>query len=95
MKSVNARPWGLVVAGWLLSVILKRVRAGRASDQLVAAVVRQAQSEPDAEAPLRERLAEEATTALGQKRRSGHTLYELPWYIDHRPARRGQDDGAG
>jgi type VI secretion system protein ImpL len=74
----------LVVAIWAASILLKRLRAGRASDQLVAAVVKQSFDEtprPSADAvQLRERF-EEATTALKQKRRSGHTLYELPWYV--------------
>ncbi len=74
----------LVVALWGASVLLKRLRANRASDNLVAAVVKQAsadQGRPSADAVvLRERF-EEAVATLKQKRRSGHSLYDLPWYV--------------
>ena len=73
----------LVVAIWIASVVITRMRAGRASDQLVAAVVKQSKAEerPSAEAlQLRERF-EEAVAFLKGKRKSGHTLYELPWYV--------------
>jgi len=59
------------------------MRANRASDQLVTAVVKQAKAEerPSAEAlQLRERF-EEAVAALKQKRKRGHSLYDLPWYV--------------
>ena len=56
---------------------------GRATSS-IAAVVKQSQAghaQPSAEAvQLRERF-EEAVATLKQKRRSGHTLYELPWYM--------------
>ncbi|MGH7336328.1 MAG: type VI secretion protein IcmF/TssM N-terminal domain-containing protein, partial [Myxococcota bacterium] len=74
---------GLVIGAWFVSLLLKRLRANRASDQLVAAVVKQSQvdARPSAEAlQLRERF-EEAVAALKQKRRSGHSLYDLPWYV--------------
>jgi type VI secretion system protein ImpL len=74
---------GLVIGLWSVSLLLKRLRANRASDQLVAAVVKQSQvdARPSAEAvQLRERF-EEAVAALKQKRRSGHSLYDLPWYV--------------
>ena len=73
----------LVVAIWIASVVIKRMRAGRASDQLVAAVVKQSKADerPSAEAlQLRERF-EEATAFLKGKRKGGHTLYDLPWYV--------------
>ena len=63
-------------------IVLKKLRAFRASDKLVAAVVKQSKAEerPSADAlQLRERF-EEATATLKQKRRGGHSLYELPWY---------------
>ena len=66
-------------AGWML---FKRLRANRASDQLVAAVVQQSrepQASPEA-LRLREQF-EEAVGALKQKRRGGHSLYDLPWYV--------------
>ena len=74
------------VALWGVSALLKRRKADRASDQLVAAVVKQSQAQPgqtgaSAEAiQLRERF-EEAVATLKQKRRSGHSLYDLPWYV--------------
>src|SRR4029453_6664207 len=49
----------------------------------VAAVVQQSRTEarPSADAvQLRERF-EEAVAILKQKRRTGHSLYDLPWYV--------------
>src|SRR5215510_14545794 len=85
LESITGRliAMALVVAIWIASVVIKRMRAGRASDQLVAAVVRQSKAEerPSAEAlQLRERF-EEAVAALKQKRKRGHSLYDLPWYV--------------
>ncbi len=73
----------VVVLVWVGAQVLKRMRANRASDKLVAAVVQQSRTEerPSADAvQLRERF-EEAVGALKQKRRSGHSLYQLPWYV--------------
>jgi type VI secretion system protein ImpL len=70
----------VVVSGvWAL---LKRLRANSASDKLVAAVVKQAEEgRPSADAvQLRERF-EEAVATLKEKRKSGHSLYDLPWYV--------------
>ena len=70
------------VAAWIGWTLFKRLRASRASDRLMAAVVRQ----PEKEAPsaqtlqLRERF-EEAVSALRQRRKGTHTLYDLPWYV--------------
>ena len=64
-------------------VVFKALRANRASDKLVAAVVSQSRMEdrPSADVQqLRERF-EEAVAVLKQKRRSGHSLYDLPWYV--------------
>jgi type VI secretion system protein ImpL len=73
-----------VVALWAVFHVVKRLRANRASDKLAAAVVQQARAEeprPSADViQLRERF-EEAVAALKEKRRSGHSLYELPWYV--------------
>jgi type VI secretion system protein ImpL len=85
LESITGRliAMALVVAIWLASVVFKRMRAGRASDQLVAAVVKQSKAEerPSAEAlQLRERF-EEAVAFLKGKRKSGHSLYDLPWYV--------------
>jgi type VI secretion system protein ImpL len=85
LEPANARliAIALVVGLWAASVLIKRLRANRASDQLVAAVVRQSQADarPSAEAlQLRERF-EEAVATLKAKRRSGHSLYDLPWYV--------------
>jgi type VI secretion system protein ImpL len=77
---------GIVVGIWLLFRLMKRLKAYRASDRLLTAVV--AQPQPQAEkartpaevVKLRERF-EEAVSALKQQRRSGHSLYDLPWYV--------------
>src|SRR4051812_13888061 len=73
---------GLIVLAWIAVIVGKRLQAAKKSDQLVAAVVKQstASDRPTAESvQLRERF-EEAVAALKQKRRSGHSLYDLPWY---------------
>jgi type VI secretion system protein ImpL len=73
----------LVVVVWAGTALARRLRANRASDKLVAAVVQQSRAEgrPSAEAlQLRERF-EEAVAVLKQKRRRGHSLYDLPWYV--------------
>ena len=66
------------------TALFRRLRAYRKSDKLLAAVVAQPQAEParpSAEAvKLRERF-EEAVATLKQQRRSGHSLYDLPWYV--------------
>jgi type VI secretion system protein ImpL len=74
----------LIVGVWAIGRLLKKLRAYRASDRLVAAVVRQAppdEGRPSAEAAqLRERF-EQAVATLKGSRRSGHSLYDLPWYV--------------
>jgi type VI secretion system protein ImpL len=86
LESVNARIvlFLLIVALWAALKVLKRLRAYRAGDRLVAAVVRQASprdERPSAEAvQLRERF-ESGVATLKQSRRGGHSLYDLPWYI--------------
>ena len=77
---------GVVIGIWLLLRLWKRLKAYRASDRLLSAVV--AQPQPQAEkaktpaevVKLRERF-DEAVSALKQQRRSGHSLYDLPWYV--------------
>jgi type VI secretion system protein ImpL len=75
---------GVIVGGWLLWRLARRLRAFRRSDRLLAAVVAQPQPEPNRPpadvVKLRERF-DEAVAALQQQRRSGHSLYELPWYV--------------
>jgi len=85
LQSVAARfiTMALIVVVRVAFLIVKRMRANRTSDQLVAAVVKQSKAEerPSPEAlQLRERF-EEAVAALKQKRRRGHSLYDLPWYV--------------
>jgi type VI secretion system protein ImpL len=85
LASVTARLvlMALIVAAWGVGILLKRLRAARNSDKLAAAVVQQESGgdKPSAEMlQLRERF-EQAVATLKQKRRSGHTLYELPWYV--------------
>src|SRR5215471_15544340 len=72
----------LVVIAVVAIEVLKRVRANRASDKLMAGVVAQTHAErPSAEAAqLRERF-ENAVATLKQTRRGGHSLYDLPWYV--------------
>ena len=73
----------LVVLLYVGSALLRKLRAFRASDRLVAAVLTQSRPEakPSAEAvKLRERFEEAVATIQGQ-RRSGHSLYDLPWYV--------------
>jgi type VI secretion system protein ImpL len=77
---------GVVVGIWLLWRLMRRLRAYRASDRLLTAVVAQPQPQverartPAEVVKLRERF-EEAVGALKQQRRSGHSLYDLPWYV--------------
>jgi type VI secretion system protein ImpL len=74
---------GLVIAVWLILVLVRRLRAYRASDRIAAAVMKPAAAEAQLPADvvkLRERF-EEAVATLKQQRRSGHNLYELPWYV--------------
>ena len=74
----------LIVAGWAMTAVLKILRANRANGQLAAAVISQSQPEhdrPSAEATkLRERF-EEAVATLTEGRRTGRSLYDLPWYV--------------
>jgi type VI secretion system protein ImpL len=74
----------LVVGCWAVSALVRWLRANRASDKLAGAVLRQSHQEkerPSAEATkLRERF-EEAVATLKQQRRSGNSLYDLPWYV--------------
>jgi type VI secretion system protein ImpL len=73
----------VVVAVWAAKRPLRRFRASRASDRLMAAVVKQSKTEsrPSADAvQLRERF-EEAAAILKKNRRGDHSLYDLPWYV--------------
>jgi type VI secretion system protein ImpL len=73
----------LVVVGWVIWLLVTRLRAWRASDKLVAAVVQQAAAEPRPSADvvqLRERF-EEATAVLKARKRGESSLYDLPWYV--------------
>jgi type VI secretion system protein ImpL len=73
----------LAVGVWAAVLLLKRLRASRASARLMAAVARQADSGKGTPGPdalqLRERF-DEAVAFLQQKRGRG-SLYDLPWYI--------------
>src|SRR5215510_14063998 len=68
----------LVVVALVVSYLVKRLRANKNSDNLMAAVVKQSggDSKTSAEAQQLKERFEEAVAALKQKRRSGHTLYE-------------------
>ncbi len=69
---------------WGAVLLLRRLKASRASDRLMAAVVKPSATAPARPSPeatqLRERF-EEAVTALKQRTRGEHRLYELPWYL--------------
>ena len=85
LESETARLIAIAIVAVLFfaAIVVKKLRAFRASDRLVAAVVKQSKAEerPSADAlQLRERF-EEATATLKEKRRGGHSLYELPWYV--------------
>jgi type VI secretion system protein ImpL len=75
---------GLVVAWWIVSALIKWLRARQATDKLVSAVLspsRQEKEQPSAEAvKLRERF-EQAVATLQKQRRRGSSLYDLPWYV--------------
>ena len=85
-ESARLIVFAVIVGCWLIARLLKRLRSFRASDRLLAAVVAQPQPQakqalPPAEVvKLRERF-DEATKALRQGRRGGHSLYDLPWYV--------------
>jgi type VI secretion system protein ImpL len=74
----------LVVGCWVISALLKRLRASRANGKLAAAVISQSHPAPDRPSgeatKLRERF-EEAVATLTQQGRPGHSLYDLPWYV--------------
>src|SRR6202040_444617 len=73
------------VACWALSALVKWLRATQASQKLVGAVLSQRHPEkerPSAEATkLRERFEEAAAALTKQRRRPGHSLYDLPWFV--------------
>ncbi len=84
LDSANARLVAIaaVFVIWIISTLLQQLRANRASDKLVAAVVQQSHKEPpNPEAVRLREQFEDAVAALKQKRRSGHSLYDLPWYV--------------
>jgi type VI secretion system protein ImpL len=87
LETENARliAIALVLACWIVSALLKWMRATRASDKLVSAVLKQTHPEkerPSAEATrLRERFEEAVAALKQQQRRSGNSLYDLPWYV--------------
>ena len=74
----------LVAVIWLGLRMLRALRASRATDKLVTAVMSQVHPEkerPSAEqAKLRERF-EEAVAALQKGKRGSANLYDLPWYV--------------
>ena len=76
---------GVVVGCWILYRLYKRLRAFQAGDRLLKAVV--AQPQPQAALPpaevvkLRERFDEAVTALKEQQRKSGQSIYDLPWYV--------------
>jgi len=70
---------------WVLSVVLKRLRARRAGAKLAEAVVEQSAAPAAAgtsreSVQLRERF-EEAVSMLKKTQTGGRSLYDLPWYV--------------
>ena len=73
---------GVLVLLWLLKALIKKLRAGQLSAQLVKAITAKPAGPAlhgDA-AQLRERF-EEAIGALKEEKRAGRNLYDLPWYL--------------
>jgi type VI secretion system protein ImpL len=75
----------LLLVLWGLSVLVKYLRARRASAKLAEAVVAQSAA-PAAGAAGREALQlrerfEEAVATLKKTQRGGRSLYDLPWYV--------------
>jgi type VI secretion system protein ImpL len=76
---------GVVIGCWVLYRLYKRLKAYRAGDRLLKAVV--AQPQPEAAQPpaevvkLRERFDEAVTALKAQQRTSRQSIYDLPWYV--------------
>jgi type VI secretion system protein ImpL len=89
LGSENARliAIGVVVACWALFRLVKRLRAVRAGDRLLAAVAAPPPRKPTEPPPpaevvkLRERFEDAVSALKAQQRTSGHSLYDLPWYV--------------
>ena len=85
LESERARLLTLLVliVLWLLKGLIKRVRSGQLSAQLMKAISTRQSSGPAPHGDalqLRERF-EEAVTALKREKRAGRNLYDLPWYV--------------
>jgi type VI secretion system protein ImpL len=85
LESVNARliAIALIVALWVVSRLLRRLRASLAGDKLVKAVIKQshaAEPAPSADVVKLREGFEHAVATLKERKRS-HTLYDLPWYV--------------
>ncbi|MEP6592059.1 MAG: type VI secretion system membrane subunit TssM [Acidobacteriota bacterium] len=89
LESSNARliAIAVVIGCWLLLRLIRRLRALRAGDRLLAAVASSPAAKTEEALPpaevlkLRERF-EEAVAALKQQQRtSAQSLYDLPWYV--------------
>ena len=85
LESVNARliAIALVVAFWVVSRLIRRLRASLAGDKLVKAVIKQshdAEPAPSADVVKLREGFEHAVATLKERKRS-HTLYDLPWYV--------------
>jgi type VI secretion system protein ImpL len=72
-----------IVLLWLLRGLIKRLRSGQLTQQLVAAISARKSAAPEMHGDalqLRERF-EEAVGTLKNEKRAGRNLYELPWYV--------------
>jgi type VI secretion system protein ImpL len=77
---------GAVVLVWLMVRLVKKLRSYRAGDRLLAAVAApppaaQQAREPAEVVKLRERFDEALSALQQQQRRSGQSIYDLPWYV--------------
>jgi type VI secretion system protein ImpL len=73
----------VAIGGWIGYRVFKWLKAARVSETLMAAVAKSSgpKEQASAEALKLRQQFEEAVAALGQNRRRGQTLYELPWYV--------------
>jgi type VI secretion system protein ImpL len=70
-----------VVAVWCGVQVFRLLRSSQISDKLMAAVTRQdGRGAALDTAPLRESF-DQAVAQLKSRKRRGHTLYDLPWYL--------------
>jgi type VI secretion system protein ImpL len=72
---------GLIVVLWLLSMVVRWLRATQASDKLVGAVLSQVRPEKERPSPEAAKLQERFVEAVAALKQRGRSLYDLPWYV--------------